>query len=138
MMSEMPSIRGQAVFMLLGLSLILGGCVNTDHLVLTQTPPARITAKGPVVILDAPPTRPFIKLAMVEASETGRGSGATWEELRAALIEKAEQLNADAVMDLTVGSETSGGMVGTPRMGLVGSVGSVKQLRAIAIRYIAQ
>lgn len=117
--------------------LLLSGCVDTDHLLLTQSPPARITAKGPIVILDAAPTRPFIKLAMVQAVETAQGY-ATYETLRRELLTRAADLDADAVMDLTVGSDTSGAMIGTPQMGLMGSVGSVKQLRAIAIRYIAQ
>jgi hypothetical protein len=117
------------------LALTLAGCVNTDHLLLTHAPPSRITQKAPVMILDTTPTRPFIKLAMVEAKETGRGTGASWEDLRHALVERAQQLDADAIMEMTTGSETRGGMVGTQSMGLVGAMGSVKQLRAIAIRY---
>lgn len=116
------------------LSLVLAGCVDSDYLLLTQSPPLRVTPKAPVTILDATPTRPFIKLAMVEAKETAPGY-ATWETLRKDLLRQAEQLNADAVLEMTTGSETSGGMVGTPSMGLVGSMGSIKQLRAVAIRY---
>lgn len=116
------------------LSLLLAGCIDTDHLLLTQSPPPRITPIAPVQIIDTAPTRPFIKLAMVEAKETAPGY-AKWEELRKEVLRQAEQLNADAVMELTTGSESSGGLVGTPSMGLVGTMGSIKQLRAIAIRY---
>ena len=130
-------LRPAAFTVLLGIVVILAGCIETDYLRLTQTPPPRITVKGPVIVLEAPPIRPFIKLAMVEASETGRGGGSTWEELRQALMERAEQLDADAIMDITPSSGMSGGMVGTSGAGLVGAVGSIKQLRAIAIRYTA-
>ena len=125
------------VVALLEITILLAGCIQTDYLRLTQTPPPRITAKGSVIVLEAPPARPFIKLAMVEAAETGRGSGSTWEELRQALIERAEQLDADAIMDITPSSGMSGGIIGGSGGGLVGAVGSIKQFRAIAIRYIA-
>ncbi|HEV8325852.1 MAG TPA: hypothetical protein VGQ08_00085 [Nitrospiraceae bacterium] len=116
--------------------LFLSGCVDTDHLLLTPSPPARITPHAPVQVLDAAPTRPFIKLAMVEAKETGPGY-ATWEELRQALMKQAEQLNADAVMELTTGNEAStGGLVGTSYAGFIAMpTGSIKQLRALALRY---
>lgn len=129
-----PLVHLSSRFVLLFLCLLLAGCIDADHLLLTQSPPPRITPKAPVQILDTAPTRSFVKLAMVEAKETGPGY-ATWEELRKALLEKATQLDADAVMELSTGSETTGGMVGTPSMGLVGAMGSIKQLRAIAIRY---
>ena len=116
--------------------LLLSGCVDTDHLLLTQSPPARITPKAPVQVLDATPGRPFVKLAMVEAKETGPGY-ATWEELRQALLKQAEQLNADAVMELTTGNDAStGGLVGTSYAGFIAMpTGSIKQFHALAIRY---
>lgn len=120
-------------FVLLFFCLLLAGCIDTDHLLLTQAPPPRVTPKAPVKILDTTPTRPFVKLAMVEAKEKGQGY-ATWEELRTEVIRQAEQLNADAVMEFTTSSENSGAMLGTSGM-LMGSMGSIKQLRAIAIRY---
>ena len=109
-----PRVHLSGRFVPLFLCLLLTGCVDTDYLLLTQSPPPRITPKSPVALLDAPPPRHFIKLAMVEASQTG--GFATWEELRKALVDKATELNADAVIELTTGSETSGGLVGTPSM----------------------
>ncbi len=118
-------------------ALLLSGCVDTDHLLLTQSPPARILAKGPIIVLDAPPTRPYVKIAMIQTTETGQGY-ASFETLRRELLARATELDADAVMDLTVGSETGGSVMGAPRIGLMGSVGAIKQLRAVAIRYTTQ
>jgi len=121
----------------LGLAFIgLGGCIATDHLLLTNTPLLPRPEGAAVEILVDPPARPFTKVAMVEAVAKSRL--VTWNDLREALRNEASKVGADAIMDISVGGEPHSALVGSGAGGtfsIVGSSGMRKKLRGVAIRY---
>jgi hypothetical protein len=111
---------------------ILSGCISTDHLYLS--PERYSPRKEPFTmefLVDAP-TKPYSKIAVVEA--VGRSNHTSWEELRGALGEEAMTLGADAVMELSMGSNIVGGMAGS-RGNMSGAIGERKKLTGVAIRY---
>jgi hypothetical protein len=69
---------------------------------------------------------------MVEA--VGRSSSTSWEEIRAALGEEAAKIGADAIMELSMGSNIVGGVTGSRGM-VTGGVGERRKLTGVAIRY---
>ncbi len=110
----------------------LSACINTDHLYLGQDRYPPRPEHSSVEFLADPPSRPFMKIAIVEA--VGRSANTAWEELREALGEEAAKLGADAVMELSMGGNIVGAMAGGP--GFVGGgVGERKKLTGVAIRY---
>jgi len=114
------------------LSLTLAACIKTDHLYLAKDrfPPYPSTFQ--VEFLTELPSRPYIKLAMVEAREHSGNS--TWEELREALGQKAAEIGADAIVELSMGGSPVG-FVGGSGSGFAGGMREKKKLTGVAIRY---
>jgi hypothetical protein len=117
---------------ILTFSTILSGCITTDHLYLGQQRYAARTDPTTIEFLGDAPTKPFVKIAMVEA--VGRSSSTSWEEIRAALGEEAAKIGAHAVMELSMGSNIVGGVTGS-RGKVTGGVGERRKLTGVAIRY---
>jgi hypothetical protein len=114
------------------LSALLSGCITADHLYLSQERFAPRSSPYTMEFLVDVPTRPYDKIAIVEA--VGRSSHTSWEELRGALGEEAMTIGADAVMELSMGSNLVGAVSGS-RGSLSGAVGERKKLTGVAIRY---
>jgi hypothetical protein len=110
----------------------LSSCITTDHLFLGNERFAPRTDPATIEFLADAPPKPFVKIAMVEA--VGRSSSTSWEEIRAALGEEAAKIGADAVMELSMGSNIVGGVVGNRGMAS-GGVGERRKLTGVAIRY---
>jgi hypothetical protein len=123
---------GKALAISFTFPITLLGCITTDHLYLGQERYAPRTNPAPIEFLANTPTKPFAKIAMVEA--VGRSSSTSWEEIRAALGEEASKIGADAVMDLSMGSNIVGAMTGNRGM-VTGGVGERRKLTGVAIRY---
>ena len=114
------------------LAATLSACIKTDHLLLGQDRYPPRPEHSPVEFLADLPSRPFTKIAMVEA--VGRSTYTAWEELREALGEEAGKIGADAVMELKMGGNLVGALAGGP--GFVGGgVGERNKLTGVAIRY---
>ena len=120
-----------------GLSVVLAAtlsaCIKTDHLFLGQDRYPPRPEHSPVEFLIDLPSRPFTKIAMVEA--VGRSTHTTWEQLRRALGEEAGKVGADAVMDLAMGRNLMGALAGTANGGVYGGIGERNKLTGVAIRY---
>jgi hypothetical protein len=113
-------------------AVILSGCITTDHLYLGNERYTQRTDPATIEFLADAPTKPFAKIAMVEA--VGRSASTSWEEIRAALGEEAAKIGADAVMELAMGANIVGGVTGSRGM-VTGGVGERRKLTGVAIRY---
>ena len=94
-------------------SLIISGCMSTDHLLLIEKAFPETPQGQKIEILMERPSRPFIEIAIVEAKGRRRTK---WNELREGLREEARSIGADAVIDLKMGGQQRGGIVGTSGM----------------------
>ena len=122
------------VILFIGLILV-AGCIRTDHLLLTDQPVHPVSETHPIQFFADPPTRAYLKIAVVQA---GPGGGRpSWEELREALIVEARVVGADGIMELRMGGEMSGGVYGggTANFPIVGGVSSRKVLTGTAIKF---
>jgi hypothetical protein len=132
----MMIMRAYRLATLLSLSLmsglVLAACISTDHLYLGNERYAPRPSPATVEFLADAPSKPFTKIAVVEA--VGRSTSTSWEEIRAALGEEAAKIGADAVMDLSMGSNMVGGVTGHRGM-VTGGVGERRKLTGVAIRY---
>lgn len=128
------TLRPLDVVLFMG-TLVLSACsgVNTDHLLLTTHPVSTVPDTHSIEILTDSPARSYRKLAQLEATEY---MGATWEDMRAALVEEARKVGADAIMDLKMGGERKEVLLGgRGDRELRGTSQLYKTLTGIAIRY---
>jgi len=119
------------VILCLGM-MLLAGCIRTDHLLLTDHAVVPVSENHPIQFFVEPPTRPYTRIAIVEAKR-----GRKWEDLREALKEEARVVGADGIMDLRMGGEISGGVYGggAGNAPIVGSVSNRKVLTGTAIKF---
>jgi hypothetical protein len=120
-----------------GLGLV--GCANiqTDHVILEGATYSQVPADHKIAVLSEPPEKPFIKMAKLRATAE---EPASEEELRAALINEARKVGADAIIDVELQEQEwnySMPIVG-PGGGVTGGVqnrGTIAVLTGIAIKY---
>ena len=89
----------------------------------------------PVEIFQKPPSRPYTRVAYVEAFAAFYAKDEiTWEMLRSSLCRQASEADADAIIELTVGSRPYSRLVQIMGVEVSGG-GETKKLTGIAIRY---
>lgn len=107
----------------------------SDHLYLdTSRVPCR-SGGATMEILQKPPTRPYVKVAYLEAFTSFIAQQeVTWDDLRSELCRQAIAVEADAIIQLEVGSQAySRELTVGPFEAATGGV--VKKLTGVAIRY---
>ena len=115
--------------------LMLVGCSSyprASHV--TLGPPLdSVSSSHPIEVLADPPTKPYIKVAMVEV--IGK-KGSQGNNLTDVLIGEARKVGADAIMDLQMSTQSEEVLIGgfgSRRM--VGGTIDRPRLTAIAIKY---
>lgn len=123
--------------MAIGLVFLFGlvGCIRTDHLLLTDHPFSPVADTHPITVFSDPPSQPYTKIAVLKAKQGG--GFPSWEDLRESLTKEARAVGADGIIELRMGGELSGAVVGggPTNSPTVGGMGQYKVLTGIAIKF---